>query len=204
MASGYPFSDYPGHPPWIFLTYMSGVLISSIRVILGRLGLVFLKKKALPLCSENYNSIARTLSTPMGVKRNIFLLKSPLCRIPFTYSILKPTVILPLNVENWSPTRIRHVLFHELAHVRRRNYLILLIARILCALFWFMPMMWIAYSKLQSEQERACDAIVVERGVKPTTYARQLVEIARFTRGHGFLSCVFIYQGGKKMLEERI
>jgi hypothetical protein len=67
-----------------------------------------------------------------------------------------------------------------------------------------MPMVWIAYSKLQNEQESACDSFVIEQGVRPTTYARQLVEIARFTRGHVILTCIFISKGGKKMLEKRI
>ncbi len=95
-------------------------------------------------------------------------------------------------------------MLHELAHIKRRDYLIIFIVRLLCAFFWFMPMIWIAYSKLQIEQERVCDSFVIKQGVKPTIYARQLVEIARVTRGHVVLSCVFIHKGGKRMLEKRI
>jgi beta-lactamase regulating signal transducer with metallopeptidase domain len=189
---------------WIFVVYIAGTLISFIRVVIGRLGLVFLKRNAVPLHNENYSSVVRKLSYQVGIRSKVSLYKSPLCRIPFTFSLRRPNIIFPANVESWSMKRIRHVLIHELTHVQRRDYLILFVSRILCALFWFMPMVWIAYSKLQIEQESACDLFVIEQGVRPTTYARQLVEIARFTRGHAIITCIFISKGGKKMLEKRI
>ena len=67
---------------------------------------------------------------------------------------------------------------HELEHVRRRDWWVHLAARVTCALYWFHPLVWIAYRQLTLEAERACDDAVVERE-ESTQCAEQLVELAR-------------------------
>ena len=75
-------------------------------------------------------------------------------------------------------TSLRRAFVHELEHVRRRDWWVHLAARVTCALYWFHPLVWIAYRQLTLEAERACDDAVVERE-ESTQYAEQLVELAR-------------------------
>jgi TonB family protein len=80
------------------------------------------------------------------------------------------------------------VLFHELAHVRRRDSLVLLGAEVVKCVYWFNPLVWIACARLREESEQACDDEVINHGVDAGAYAGELVDIARdLTRGRPWL-----------------
>jgi hypothetical protein len=71
------------------------------------------------------------------------------------------------------------VLLHELAHVRRWDYAIHVMIVVVCALYWFNPVVWLAARLSSLEQERACDDQALVGGVRSDVYATHLVEIAR-------------------------
>jgi len=68
-------------------------------------------------------------------------------------------------------------LFHELSHVKRRDFLVRLLARVSCSIYWFNPLCWLAFRKLKREQEKACDEMVLKIGIKPSTYASHLLQM---------------------------
>src|SRR5690606_18119326 len=87
-------------------------------------------------------------------------------------------VLLPEAVD-WPEERIRAVLLHELAHIRRNDWLVQLLAGVLRAVYWFNPLVWLACARLRLESERACDDAVIGHGVNRTAYAAQLLALAR-------------------------
>jgi beta-lactamase regulating signal transducer with metallopeptidase domain len=91
-------------------------------------------------------------------------------------------ILLPRSAAAWSAERRRAVLLHELAHIRRNDCRVQLFAQAACALYWFTPMVWIAAAHLRRERERACDDEVLRMGAQPSTYAADLLEIARELR----------------------
>ena len=99
-----------------------------------------------------------------------------------TCGFTRPAIILPVDAREWSEEAIRRALVHELEHVRRRDWSTHLTARALCAVYWFHPLVWVAYRQLSLEAERACDDAVVERE-EGTQYAEQLVSLARRMAG---------------------
>lgn len=75
------------------------------------------------------------------------------------------------------------MLGHELAHVRRADWLVQMAAEMVRSLYWFNPLLWNACKRLREESERACDDAVLNLGVDGSAYATQLVDLARtFTR----------------------
>jgi hypothetical protein len=74
------------------------------------------------------------------------------------------------------------VLAHELAHVRRRDWIVQTAVDLLCAAYWFNPLVWLASRRLRLESEQACDDAVLMFGVEGETYATELVSLARAFR----------------------
>ena len=113
------------------------------------------------------------------------LLSSPLVEMPFACGVVQPTIVLPASAEQWSDSRRRAVLFHELAHVKRRDLVGHTLGRITCALYWFHPLVWTAGRRLRAESERACDDLVLSCGARASDYADHLLDIVISVRHHG-------------------
>ncbi|HVS64108.1 MAG TPA: M56 family metallopeptidase [Thermoanaerobaculia bacterium] len=103
--------------------------------------------------------------------------------IPITWGHLRPVVLLPMGATDWSAHRLRHVLLHELAHAHRADAAWNTLARLVRALYWPLPFVWWAESRLIAESELACDDHVVRAGVAPARYAQELIGFAREVGG---------------------
>jgi beta-lactamase regulating signal transducer with metallopeptidase domain len=108
---------------------------------------------------------------------------------PLTCGVLKPLIILPRNAPEWDATRLRAVLLHESAHVRRRDCLAKLVAQGSRALLWWNPLARMMSAWADQEQERACDEAVLSAGVAPEDYARALLDTAREYPNSLLLGC---------------
>jgi bla regulator protein blaR1 len=97
---------------------------------------------------------------------------------PLTCGVRRPVIVMPAEAPRWGDDDVRRALIHELEHVRRNDWLVHVSTRIVCALYWFHPLTWIAWRRLCLESERACDDAVL-RIAEGTSYAQQLVMLAR-------------------------
>jgi beta-lactamase regulating signal transducer with metallopeptidase domain len=118
-----------------------------------------------------------TLTSTAGARPVRLLLHEEIAA-PATCGWRQATVLLPSDAPDWSDTELRHALVHELEHVRRGDWAIHLIARASCAIFWFHPLVWLAFGRLCLEAERACDDAVLQTA-ENADYAEQLVQLAR-------------------------
>ena len=101
---------------------------------------------------------------------------------PLTCGLLRPAIILPARASHWEAQDVLRALIHETSHVRRADWAIQIFARVVCAVYWFHPLVWAAWRSLRLDAERACDDAVVE-SAEPTAYAAQLVALARGQSG---------------------
>jgi beta-lactamase regulating signal transducer with metallopeptidase domain len=95
-----------------------------------------------------------------------------------TCGVLNPAIVLPSNAEKWELEDLNRALIHELEHVRRLDRVSQCLARSVSAVYWFHPLVWIAWRRLTLEAERSCDDAVLGRS-EPTAYADQLVRLAQ-------------------------
>ena len=109
----------------------------------------------------------------------VVLLESDHPSLLVTWGLTQPKVILPAAAAAWSEERTRVVLTHELAHIRRGDWVVQIAAELLRAVYWFNPLLWIACRRLRLESEHACDDEVMNYGVDGTDYATHLIELAR-------------------------
>jgi uncharacterized protein (TIGR03435 family) len=123
------------------------------------------------------DALVRTIEPAFVMRRvSVFLHDEPAA--PLTCGIARPAILLPAAATQWSDADIQRALVHELEHVRRADWPVYVVSRIVCALYWFHPLAWVAWRRLGLEAERACDDAVL-RGSERTAYAQQLVTLAR-------------------------
>jgi TonB family protein len=96
-----------------------------------------------------------------------------------TWGFRKPTIAVPADVDSWPDARIRLAIAHEVAHIRRRDWLVQMAAELLRCLYWFTPMTWMICRMLGREAEQGADDRVLDLGVDPVEYAAGLVDLAR-------------------------
>lgn len=118
-----------------------------------------------------------------------------------TCGVLRPAILLPIDALSWTAADRYRALVHELAHVRRCDWLTRSIARAVAACYWFHPLVWMAWRELSLEAERACDDAVV-RAAEPTAYADQLVALAQRMRHGG--TCSLLAMASRRDLPTRI
>ena len=110
------------------------------------------------------------------------LLQSEHPSLLVTWGLLRPKVILPRAAQSWTEDRVAIVLRHELAHIRRGDWVVQIAGEILRTAYWFNPLLWIACIRLRQESEQACDDEVLSSGIEGPDYATHLVELARLLK----------------------
>src|SRR6266446_8235343 len=166
----------------VFPIWLSGVGAVLILLAVGLARIMWLDRVTRPVQDEAWLILLEELSLELGLHRHVRLLQANGPAMPMTWGIRRPAILLPAEADAWSAERRRDVLLHELAHVKRHDFLIQLIARIACAVYWFHPLVWLAATRLREERERACDDHVLRAGATPSVYATHLLEIARGLR----------------------
>jgi polysaccharide biosynthesis/export protein len=96
---------------------------------------------------------------------------------PMTFGALRPIILFPADAETWSAADVRRALAHELEHVHRRDWPVHVLARAVCAFYWFHPLAWRAWRQLHLEADRACDDAVLSCS-EARAFAEQLVTLA--------------------------
>jgi beta-lactamase regulating signal transducer with metallopeptidase domain len=118
----------------------------------------------------------------LHLQRRIRLLRSAEVGVPMTWGALRPSILIPATADSWDAGLRRDVLLHELAHVKRQDYLIQNVVRAACALYWFNPLVWLAAAEIRQQREGACDDEVLRAGSPPSEYAAHLLMVARTIR----------------------
>lgn len=188
-----------------------GLLWASIAAaIIGRYfasvaSVRWLTRNAEPVSDPRWRDASDVASAELGLPESPALLASDHVTVPFTSGVLWPVVVVPASaLATWSDERIRVVLLHELAHVRRRDCLVQAMSQVACAAYWFNPLTWIAARRLRAERERACDDMVLDAGTGGADYAQHLLDIARMATSRRSLSAAALAMARPSELEGRL
>jgi hypothetical protein len=155
------------------------MVVSLSILLIGMLRLAWLAMHAREITQGRWYDLAEEISQGYGLRRPITLLQSTHPSLLVTWGVARPKVILPSAADAWSDERARVILSHELAHIRRGDWIVQLSAEVLRAFYWFNPLFWVACRRLRLESEHACDDEVMRRGVDGADYATHLIELAR-------------------------
>ena len=160
----------------LLIVWFAGTTALLASLVIGVVRVQRLRRSALP-CLE-YRAALTALSAQAGVRGAVDLVVHEDIAAPITCGLWRESIVLPEGASDWTQSAVARALVHELEHVKRRDWATQVAARSICAVYWFHPLVWMAYRQLCLEAEHACDDAVVARE-EGTMYADQLVNLAR-------------------------
>ncbi|HEV7508350.1 MAG TPA: M56 family metallopeptidase [Thermoanaerobaculia bacterium] len=163
--------------PSIFGLWLAGVAFLSIYHLGG-----FLQTRRLTrtgnLLDGDLGTTVRSLSRRLGIARAVRLLESATVPVPAVIGWLRPVILIPASaLAGLSPQQLEAVLAHELAHVRRHDYLINLLQAAVETLLFYHPAVWWVSSQMRRERENCCDDLAVAICGDRLGYARALADL---------------------------
>ena len=188
----------------VTLLWTAGLAALLVRLAFGLAGAVRLTAEGTPLDGAAWRALVERFLALVSFRRDVRLKSHPEVLVPLTWGWRRPVVLLPEGSDSWTDDERASALFHELSHVKRADFLVMLLVRASLALFWWNPLCWIVYRELQKEQEIACDELVLSAGIRPSTYAATLLA---FRRSAGFRwnpSAALLGMLGKSSFQERL
>jgi len=166
-------------PQTAFVVWALGAAYALARLATGTMRVRHIARHARPVFDLDWILAKDELSQRLGLTGPVRLLKSDGVAVAMTYGAAPPLLLLAADADRWTPERRRLVLLHELAHVKRRDWISLLLAEVVRAIYWFHPLVWGAVGLARKDCEKACDDLVLAFGTKPSVYAAHLLGIVR-------------------------
>ena len=161
------------------VVWLTGIPVGLGILLVGLARLAWLGSRATPIVDGPWHDAATDLARAYGLTRPVSLLRSTHASLLATWGFVRPRIILPESSRHWSEERVRIVLGHELAHVRRNDWIAQMAAEMLCAIYWFNPLVFWLRRRIVLESEQAADDAVLGLGVNGGAYASELVDLAR-------------------------
>jgi TonB family protein len=177
FADPIPINKLPIAEVIVFIL-AAGAVLRVIWLAIGFVKLHLLLRKSNRL--EELPPIARKLSSAIGIRAHFYL--SGEINSPATFGIITPTIILPGVFHKMSQACQEAVVCHELLHVRRRDWILVLIEEIIRTVFWFHPAVWWLLSRIHLTREQSVDREVVHLTGSRQPYLDSLLEIAQMNR----------------------
>ena len=182
--------------------WLAGVIFLAGRLLVATLSLRRVARGG--SADGRVRAACRRAAAELSVRSGYRILLSTRCRMPFSFGLVRPVIMLPADAGSWPAAQLDSVLTHELAHVRRRDTLVQSVAYAVCLVFWFAPPVWLAYAALLREAETSCDRQVITRGIRAPQYAYSILELVKSCGGRILLPCSSAALGKRKMLMDRI
>jgi beta-lactamase regulating signal transducer with metallopeptidase domain len=170
----------PSALPWVFALWLAGVALLSVYHLGGLRQARRLTRTGRPLGDDlkDLEATVRALARRLGVARAVRLLESAAVPVPAVIGWLRPVILVPAStLAGLSPRQLEAVLAHELAHVRRHDYLVNLLQAAIETLLFYHPAVWWVSSQVRRERENCCDDLAVAVCGDRLGYARALADL---------------------------
>jgi beta-lactamase regulating signal transducer with metallopeptidase domain len=169
------------HAQLIALIWFLVVFARGLQLLAGLQGLHHLRRRSVFTVDEYWQKRVALLSQKLGIKQMIGIAESGMAKVPMVIGHLKPLILIPVGLLTaLPPAEVEAILVHELAHIRRRDYLINLLQSFIEIIFFFNPaVLWLS-ALIRTERENCCDDIAVLETSSKVNYIRALVSCQEF------------------------
>jgi protocatechuate 3,4-dioxygenase beta subunit/Zn-dependent protease with chaperone function len=181
--------DWRAVMPWLVSAWACGVLAFSVRLVGGWRAASRLQSIGVGLPPSEWQASLDRLAARLRVARPVQLLVSSVVEVPSVVGWLRPVVLMPVGALAGLPTdHVMALLAHELAHVRRHDYLVNVMQRCIETLLFYHPAVWWMSGQVRIEREMCCDDLAVAAHGDALIYARALTDLESARRGTAALA----------------
>ncbi|HKY06314.1 MAG TPA: M56 family metallopeptidase [Blastocatellia bacterium] len=164
--------------PWMVALWLAGVLVLSLRFAGGLAVAHRLKRIETSPVVQLWQEKLSTLSRQLRISRPVRLCASALVEVPTVIGWLRPVILVPASaLTGLSPRQLEALLAHELAHIKRYDYLVNLLQTAVETLLFYHPAVWWISNQIRIEREHCCDDLAVSASGDVIVYARALAAL---------------------------
>ncbi|OYX92028.1 MAG: hypothetical protein B7Y76_13415, partial [Sphingobacteriia bacterium 35-40-5] len=165
--------------PYISMAYLLLIVFLSVRWIMGYQQTQQIRFRGLQKMPVNYRLFVSRIAEQLGISRKIQVYLSDAVSTPLTIGFLKPVILVPLaSINHLSTEQMEAVLLHELAHIKRYDYLVNILLSIAEISLFFNPFTQLLSRQIRKERENSCDDWVLQYQYNAGSYAEALLRIA--------------------------
>lgn len=190
-------------PALLILAWLCGLMVMMVRIARSYLAVHDLKR-GFERAPVNRRTRVAGMAVSMGIGRRVGLFLSSDVPMPMTIGTLRPSIVLPVDLaQTLSDAEFDSIMAHELAHIKRYDYLTNLLQRLVQAVLFFHPAVWLIGRNMSVERELACDDWAV-KNCEPRRYASCLTKLVALLRESKPLAAATGILFGKHVITRRV
>ncbi|PWS26370.1 hypothetical protein DHW03_16445 [Pedobacter yonginense] len=163
---------------WFFI-----ICIKSIQLLVGLNGIFYLRNNKVYPAGKKWEERVETLAEKLKIKQQIKIVQSGIAKMPMVVGNFKPLILVPLGLlGGLSNDQIEAILAHELAHIKRRDYLVNILQSFIEIVFFFNPaVLWVS-NLIKTEREHCCDDMAIGCVNDRKNYVQALISCQEFNQ----------------------
>jgi len=164
-----------GYMPWLTMLYVVGVVFNTLRLALAWNNIYRIRQN---ITDAGFDHTVQRLAQSLQLGKRVQAVFSEWVDVPCITGFIKPIILMPVSITCHLTTHeVEAVLLHELAHVKRNDYLLNFIQQVISILLFFNPFARLVGRFINEERENCCDDIVVRVSGSPFIYAQALLKL---------------------------
>ncbi|MGI4803426.1 MAG: M56 family metallopeptidase [Janthinobacterium lividum] len=158
--------------------YLMGLLFCMLKLAIGLINISWFRSNKILKLDDYLTKISIQLSSNFRLIKTVLVFVSDKISVPLTIGFIKPIIVFPVALLNQlSVAQTEAILLHELAHIKRNDYLLNLLLCIIQSFLFFNPAIWLMRREIDNYREQCCDDLVLNNTQHKIAYARALLLI---------------------------
>lgn len=165
--------------PYLSMAYLALLVFLTFRWFTAYRYTQLVRNSGLQKIDVDWKLFVNKVAAQLGIKRKVRIYLSELVKSPVTIGFFKPLILVPVaSVTHLTPEQLEAVILHELAHIRRHDYLLNIVLSVIDLALFFNPFTRLISRSVSRERENSCDDWVLQYQYSPAMYAEALIRIA--------------------------
>lgn len=177
--------------PYLSAAYLILMIFLSVKWIIGYRYTLQIRKEGLVKMPANWRVFVQDTGRQLGITREVRIFLSEKIASPLTIGFLKPLILVPVaSINHLTVAQLEAILLHELAHIKRYDYLINILLSVAEISLFFNPFTRLFSTHIRKEREDSCDDWVLQFQYSASTYAEALLRMAQLQATPAFAMAV--------------